>query len=149
MGVLRPRNRARKRSRSASRGSMPPASKPRATLSRPKRRGSTKRSSLPEASFRMACVCLRISDCGSQTCRRPVMPRWTIHWAWGLTLLSAGACCWVRGLLDLVPLDFVLPDFVLPDLVLTDLVLTDLGPGESDSLAFAGEGARATWFGST
>src|SRR5712671_3373751 len=143
MGVLRPRNRARKGSRPASRGSMPPASKLCETLKRPKRRGSTKRSSLPEASFRMAWVCLRISDCGSQICRRPVMPRWTIHWAWGLTLLSAGAC-WVRGLLDLVPLDFVLPDFVL-----ADLVLTELGPGECDSLAFGGEGARATWFGST
>src|SRR5260370_1235074 len=38
MGVLRPRNNAKKRSKSASRGSIPPASKPRATL-RPPHRG--------------------------------------------------------------------------------------------------------------
>ena len=38
-----------------------------ATLRRPKRRGSTKRSSLPEDSLRIACVCLAISVCGSQT----------------------------------------------------------------------------------
>ena len=66
MGVLRPRNSARKRSRSISSGSMPPASKSAAcaTLRRPKRRGSTKRSSLPEARRRMACVCFSTSACG-------------------------------------------------------------------------------------
>ena len=83
MGVLRPRNNDRKLSRSTSSGSMPVASKSPAfaTLRRPKRRGSTKRSSLPDDNLRIAWVCLAISVCGSQTCRRPVMPRWTIHWA--------------------------------------------------------------------
>ncbi len=52
-----------------------------ATLRRPKRRASTKRSSLPDASFKIACVCFSTSSFGSQTCKRPVMPRCTIHWA--------------------------------------------------------------------
>src|SRR5579871_5556003 len=83
IGVLRPRNNLRNGSSSISRGSMPVVSNASAvtTLSRPKRRGSTKRSSLPDFSLRMAWVCFSTSDCGSQTWRRPVMPRWTIHWA--------------------------------------------------------------------
>jgi hypothetical protein len=83
MGVLRPWKSFRKRSRSASKGSIPVASKSPAcaTLRRPKRRGSTKRSSLPEERRRMAWVCLATSVCGSQIRKLPVMPRWTIHWA--------------------------------------------------------------------
>ncbi len=66
---------------STSSGSKPPASNPppEATLSRPKRRGSTKRSSRPEASFAIAWVCLATSSSGAHTTMRPVMPRWTIH----------------------------------------------------------------------
>src|SRR5579883_1755604 len=85
MGVLRRRKRARKCSRSISRGSTPAASKLAlgATLMRPKRRGSTKRSSRPEASLAMARVCFSIAVAGLVTSRRPVMPRWTIHWERG------------------------------------------------------------------
>ena len=51
-----------KRSKSISRGSTPaPRSCQPRTLSRPKRRGSTKRSSLPDDSLRMACVCFATS----------------------------------------------------------------------------------------
>ena len=59
MGVFRPRKSARKRSLSTSRGSAPRVSKSPcwATLRRPKRRGSTKRSSRPDARVTMACVC--------------------------------------------------------------------------------------------
>src|SRR5580658_593547 len=46
---------------------------------RPKRLGSTKRSSRPEARCRMPCVCGGTAVVGSATSSRPVMPRCTIH----------------------------------------------------------------------
>ena len=86
MGVLRRRKRVRNRSICESSGSSPGAANPvalldsiRATASLPKRRGSTKRSSRPEASFRTACVCFAISVSGTAISSRPVMPRCTIN----------------------------------------------------------------------
>src|SRR5271167_1121361 len=50
---------------------------------RPKRRGSTKRSSRPLIMVRRAWVWGATGAPGVMTRRRPVMPRWTIHWALG------------------------------------------------------------------
>ena len=70
---------------------------PSTTLKRPKRRGSTKRNSLPEASLAIACVCLSTSSRGSQTCKRPVMPRCTIHCAGVESAREAAVCAEVPG----------------------------------------------------
>ncbi len=86
IGVLRPRNSSTNRAACDSSGSSPGAVKPPdesevllTTASRPKRRGSTNLTSLPDASLTMAWVCRAISTPGRVTCNLPVMPRWTIH----------------------------------------------------------------------
>ena len=62
MGVLRLRNSFAKSSNEICSGSKPGAANFSITLNRPKRRGSTKRSSRPVESFRIACVCFSIRN---------------------------------------------------------------------------------------
>ena len=87
MKVLRLRNNAAKAWDSISRGSSPEKrfpfwSRPAAfiTDNLPKRRGSTKRSSRPDASRAMRWVCLAISASGAATSSLPVIPRCTIQY---------------------------------------------------------------------